>query len=143
MKPTRGPVQSAKTSSKQSTTTVAYVASAGKKYFFLKKKSFRTQDINDGLRAVQWSIAYDRKDSQAGTCVTVSRAEPMGTDDLMEQMCNHNYEYSQMAKNEKSCHPEEPDTGYLLEHNVRQNFGFEEQSSAKWYKYSENSQRPY
>jgi hypothetical protein len=92
---------------------------------------------------VQQSIAYDRKDSQAGTRETVSRAEPMGTDDLMEQMYNDNYEYSQMANNEQSRHPEEPDTEYLLEHNVRQNFGTEEQSSAKWYKYSENSQRPY
>jgi hypothetical protein len=67
----------------------------------------------------------------------------MGTEDLMEQMSNDNYEYSQMAKDEQSRHPEEPDTEYLLEHNVRQNFGTEEQSSAKWYKYSENSQRPY
>jgi hypothetical protein len=118
------------------------VASAGKKYFFLKNKPFRTQDINDGLRAVQRSIAYDRKDSQAGTRVTVSRAEPMGAGDLMEQMCNDNNEYSQMAKNEQSRHPEEPDTEYLLEHNVRRNFGTEEQSSAKWYKYSKNSQSP-
>ena len=111
--------------------------------FSQKNKSFRTQDINDGLRAVQRSIAYDRKDSQAGTRVTVSRADPMGTDDLMEQMCTGGYEYSEMDKNEQSGQPEEPDTEYLLEHNVRQNFGTEEQSSAKWYKYSENSQRPY
>ncbi len=88
-------------------------------------------------------MAYDRIDSQAGTCATVFRAKPMGTDDLMEQNCNDNYEYSQMPNNEKSRHPEESDTEYLLEHNVRQNFGTEEQSSAKWYKYSENSQRPY
>jgi hypothetical protein len=92
---------------------------------------------------VQRSNAYDRKDSQTGTRVTVSRAEPIGTDDLIEQICNDNYEYSQMPNNEQSSHPEEPDTEYLLEHNVRQNFGTEEQSSAKWYKYSENSQRPY
>jgi hypothetical protein len=92
---------------------------------------------------VQRSIAYDRKDSQAGTRLTVSRAKPMGTHDLMEQICSDNYEYSQMPNNEQSRHPEEPDTEYLLEHNVRQNFGTEEQSSAKWYKYIENSQRPY
>jgi hypothetical protein len=67
----------------------------------------------------------------------------MATDDLMEQICNDNYEYSQIANNEQTRHPEEPETEYLLEHNVRQNFGTEEQSSAKWYKYSENSQRPY
>jgi transglutaminase/protease-like cytokinesis protein 3 len=112
-----------------------------KNIFSTKNKSSRTQDINDCMRAVQRSIAYDRKVSQAGTRLTVSRAEPIGTDDLMEQMCNDNYEYSQMAKNEQSRHPEEPDTEYLLEHNVRQNFGTEKQSSAKWYKYSENSQR--
>jgi hypothetical protein len=92
---------------------------------------------------VQRSIAYDRKDSQAGTRVSVYRAEPIGTDDLMEQMCNDNYEYSKMPNNEQSRHPEEPATEYLLEHNVRQNFGTEEQSSAKWYKYIENSQRQY
>jgi hypothetical protein len=91
---------------------------------------------------VQRSIAYDRKDSQEGTRVTVSISEPISTDDLMEQMCNDNYEYSQMAKNEQSRHSEEPDTEYFLEHNVRQNFGTEEQSSAIWLKYSENSQRP-
>jgi hypothetical protein len=95
------------------------------------------------MRAVQRSIAYDRKDSQAGTRLTVSRAEPMGTEDLMEKICNDNYKYSQLANNEQSRHPEEPDTEYLLEHYVRQNFGTEEQSSAKWYKYSENLQRPY
>jgi hypothetical protein len=94
------------------------------------------------MRAVQRSIAYDRKDSQAGTRLTVSRAEPMGTEDLMEKICNDNYKYSQLANNEQSRHPEEPDTEYLLEHYVRQNFGTEEQSSAKWYKYSENLQRP-
>jgi hypothetical protein len=75
--------------------------------------------------------------------LTVSKSEPMGTEDLMEQMCYDNYEYSQMAKNEQSLHTEEPDTEYLIEHNVRQNFGTEKQSSAKWYKYSENLQRPY
>jgi hypothetical protein len=91
---------------------------------------------------VQRSIAYDRKDSQAGTRVTVSRAEPMGTKDLMEKICNDNYKYSQMSKNEQSRQPEEPDTEYLLEHYVRQNFCTEEQSSAIWLKYSENSQRP-
>ncbi len=93
--------------------------------------------------AVQRSIAYDRKDSQAGTRVTVSRAEPMGTDDLIEQMYIDNYEYSQMAKNEQSRQLKKPDTEYLLEHNVRQNFGTAEQSSVKWYKYSQNSQRLY
>jgi hypothetical protein len=36
MKPTRGPVQSAKTSSKPSTTTVASVVSAGRKYYLKK-----------------------------------------------------------------------------------------------------------
>lgn len=117
----------------------------------------RTQEIVDGIRAVQRTVAYDR-DGKTGntTKVCASRAEPidpqeqMQMDELIQNIENDQGQFLDGIEHtqERLIDPEtreEPDTEYLLENNVRRNFGNNDYntSSAKWMMNSAMSHRPY
>ena len=184
MRPILGHVQGVRISSSVSTVTVVFVVSLGK-FFFHFKNSFldyfllvgvyrcsilsfywfilidilnlyRTQEIVDGLRAVQRTVAYDR-DGKTGntTKVCASRAEPMDMndevdmDELIQSIDNDQGQFldnieTTQARPIDQEERDEPDTEYLLENNVRRNFGNDfNTSSAKWMMNSAMSQRQY
>lgn len=107
--------------------------------FFLTK-IFRSQDIVDGLRAVQRTVAYDKGHSCRNT-QPVSRApEAMGMTESSMDMSAYQSLYNNDQNVDDNC---EPTTEYIHENNLQRNFEQEYTTNNKWMLGSETPLRNY